>query len=789
MASVKVGDTVTVPGDMHGLVKFVGKVAGKQGTFAGVQLASEYAGRGKNSGDVEGQYYFRTTLKNSGIFLPIEKAVKRTSGPSSGSGTGRATPGTPNRLTSFNQGGRTPATNKPSFSQSMGPGALRNGAASPAFKPPMRRESLPRPTSPLRKVNTPAAKALQTPKTRPSMAKSVIGGTSAYKSATRPPNKFSQSLRQPSTTPARTESPTLGPESAFDELPEEEAESTPTPTPAVTRNRDSADTQRHEVEKQRLQRQLDEKTRALQDQALSISEMEKNLTELQRLMPGLSEGASSMRSSIAEDEDELPKDVVNLRAALREKNEKIKLLTVEFDANRADFRSTIDTLEMASTETERVYEKRVDELLEEVRTLQDRSEDVESVAQQLRQLEELVQELEEGLEDARRGEAEARGEVEFLRGEVERSRSELRRERERFRTEEHLNGYGSGSVDGDRIDELATQLDSKEDEIRGLKAIIHNLNNTSTTEKPKTNGVNHVQHARQASIPQDSGMQQQIRDLEALLQQKSAHEEELQHEVKQLRNSVSLHKFPMPGSSSFGLRTGSGHSRNNSDDLRKNLKHASSGTQGSQRTVVLSPGNSERREYPDPGSQAHSPVRSPLKSSFQADPAHVETDSVSDAGKSEGASSAALWCEICEENGHDILTCGNMISSKPPSQPSHSQKPSIERPAPLVSRKSNLSMNSNPSQPPTQALPEPPMPKSPAFSPPNASALASNESSSPAEDDEGSQKELKAPIEGTGEQAGMWAGKSSGKIDPDKWCALCERDGHESVDCPIEDAF
>ena len=58
-------------------------------------------------------------------------------------------------------------------------------------------------------------------------------------------------------------------------------------------------------------------------------------------------------------------------------------------------------------------------------------EDVESVAHQLRQLEEVVQELEEGLEDARRGEAEARGEVEFLRGEVERVRAELRREKEK----------------------------------------------------------------------------------------------------------------------------------------------------------------------------------------------------------------------------------------------------------------------------------------------------------------------------------------------------------------------
>jgi TolA-binding protein len=123
--------------------------------------------------------------------------------------------------------------------------------------------------------------------------------------------------------------------------------------------------------------------------------------------------------------------VEQLKAMLAEKNAKIAMITAEFDSHRADFRSTLDTLELASTETERVYEKRVEDLLEERRLLTAQGDDVESVAQQLRQLEEVVQELEEGLEDARRGEAEARGEVEFLRGEVERVRAELRREREK----------------------------------------------------------------------------------------------------------------------------------------------------------------------------------------------------------------------------------------------------------------------------------------------------------------------------------------------------------------------
>lgn len=51
---IEVGDTVDVPGGMHGVVKFIGGVRGKKGTFAGVELAKEYASRGKNGGDVEG---------------------------------------------------------------------------------------------------------------------------------------------------------------------------------------------------------------------------------------------------------------------------------------------------------------------------------------------------------------------------------------------------------------------------------------------------------------------------------------------------------------------------------------------------------------------------------------------------------------------------------------------------------------------------------------------------------------------------------------------------------------
>lgn len=819
--SIKVGDTVTVPGDMHGTVKFVGPVANKKGVFAGVQLANEFAPRGKNSGDVDGKHYFTTTIPGAGIFLPVDKAIKRPSLPGANSSAGLRTPGTPTRLTSFNIGGRTPATNKPNFSQSVsvaGTGAAngsRVGAASPALKPPLRRESLPRPQSPLRKTVSPAKSGLVTPRSRPAaggLAKSQIGGPGGYRSAGPKPslggNKFSQSLRAASTTSTLTtqSEEQLGPESSFDEVPEEDAEHTPTPTPnaASKKQADRESDRVHQEEMARLRTLLEEKDRALKDQSSSIADMERNLLELHKLVPELSEGGPPVQRSRMQQEiedEELPKDVAALRGALREKNEKIKLLTAEFDNNRADFRSTIDTLEMASTETERVYEKRVDQLLEEVRMLQDRSEDVDSVAQQLRQLEELVQELEEGLEDARRGEAEARGEVEFLRGEVERSRSELRRERERKRTEEQLNGYGGGdtpaNLDAERIEELQSQLDSKGDEIRGLKTIIHNL---QAAEAPpsKANGIKSA-HLRDDSfdVRDDAGnrlsMQQQIRDLESLLQQKSAHEEELENEVTKLRSSVHVGRFPLSGHNAFGLRSGANgyNSRPTSQDHDgpDKDKHISTGTQGSQRTVVLSPkSEGHGNQWHDANEEAGSPSRAPRVQSDSQSLGHKRQESDNEVQSEASGGSAAMWCEICEESGHDILSCKNMIGSGGPvvDDKAHTRnKQSESMPAPLMSRKStkdsvqtvtgNGASNgdgwssgafANASAPPDEPLPPP-----------------------PTDSGDEAKRELKMPIEGTGAQEGMWAGKSSGVIDPDKWCALCERDGHESVDCPIEDAF
>ena len=56
---VEVGDVVDTPGGLYGVVKFIGSVRGKAGSFVGVELEGELAGRGKNDGAVEGYVFLQ----------------------------------------------------------------------------------------------------------------------------------------------------------------------------------------------------------------------------------------------------------------------------------------------------------------------------------------------------------------------------------------------------------------------------------------------------------------------------------------------------------------------------------------------------------------------------------------------------------------------------------------------------------------------------------------------------------------------------------------------------------
>lgn len=689
--------------------------------------------------------YFATAIPGAGIFLPINRATRRSS-PSSRDGVLPPTPSTPSIGGGFKAVGQgssayTPPTpSLPKFSQSVGPGR----APSPQFK--KSRPSLPRPESPLRKPQIAARPSIGTPATK---APARYGSPA--------PGKFGQSVRgtkdsgDPSKrvgyTPRNAMNASIGPRSASalgqNPMNISDDELTPIGVARTTNNgslgsvssfnakiRPASRTASRAAddETDRLRGQLEERDRQLKEQASALAEMESSLAEVQSLM-GNSESTPKQNRGSMED-----KDATQLRAILREKNEKIAMLTAEFDAHRADFRSTIDTLELASTETERVYEKRVEDLLQDIRELQERSEDVDSVARQLKQLEQLVQELEEGLEDARRGEAEAGGEVEFLRGEVERTRSELRREREKAAAS--LNGGGD-------LVSLSKEIEQRDDEIRGLKAIIHSLSRDAVPDMGHPNSELQKTPTQRGSLtrkrhPSNGGdsieerlarekLEREVSDLRAVLASKSSREEELERELEQLRRGSASNPASHRAS---GMTIGSSGT----------LTQDHSSTRDSKGTVV----SWRDRELP------RSPETHRRGNTLETMP---ESDAYSSAAES--------FCELCETSGHDILTCTNMFTpngSKREALPQHTGKDVVKeglkglshsaahddfKPAPLSSVKIS----------------------------PRPSAAAAV-------------KIIPNPME-----SGPVAGKESGVVNMDKWCGVCEREGHDSIDCPFEDAF
>jgi Fe-S-cluster formation regulator IscX/YfhJ len=487
-------------------------------------------------------------------------------------------------------------------------------------------------------------------------------------------------------------------------------------------------------EAERLRKLLDERDKQLKEQAASLAEMETSFLELQSLIPNDGGDRTSSNST----------DIAQLRTLLKNRDEKVALLTSEFDSHRADFRSTIDALEVSNTETIRVYEKKIEELVQVINELQDRTEDVDSVAIQFKQLEDLVQELEEGVESARRGEAEARGEAEFLRGEVERGRAELRREREKAAAA--LKGAGAVVNDGVGSPGGAKEVEQRDDEIRGLKAIIHSLSrdaipDTSSPGKRKSAGTMQAAPISDEDVVKErlskEKLERRLRELEGLIERKTYREEELERELERLRGTSSTRISTGNFSEKASLRSPKRDSGRDSKGTIVNWRHAA---------------DQDIRSNPPPT----------LESTAESDTYSSDHDGV-------------LWCEICETSGHDILTCTNMFGN----QGDKSEQPEELNPNTASPKRSIRSGKDNNVDGPKASLP-------PIVHPDDKIAPLSplKKVVSPA----ATPKATSAPKFNPHDTA-MVAGKESGVVNPSMWCALCEKDGHESVDCPFEDNF
>ena len=528
----------------------------------------------------------------------------------------------------------------------------------------------------------------------------------------------------------------------------EDSETTPVGKKPLKRNSySSGGVGRAEVgtngeEIRRLTEQINERDRQLKEQAASLAEMESNLAELQLLIP--TEDPEGLKSSARSGNEA---DPAQLKALLREKNEKISMLTAEFDAHRADFRSTIDTLEMASTETERVYEKKIEDLIAQVEELQKRNADVDSVAKQFKQLEELVQELEEGLEEARRGEAEARGEVEFLRGEVERGRAELKRER--AKAVAALKG-ACVAMNGHVVTNGSREVAQRDDEIRGLKAIIHSLSSgpdmsIMDNSRQSLQGSGGIGKAESEELSRMNDrvahLEKEKEELRGLIDRKAYHEDELEREIERLRTGA--------------MQAQAQHNSTSNGVMDKALSQGDRSSMRDSRSTIVARKSSQQQQQ-----QQQQP---PIKADGVPLTPTLESDTLSSS-----AEDSTQWCELCDSAGHNVLDCNNLGSVEVDDKV---KTPNLKHmagqtPSSAVAGPDALAMAV------TTANTSSPYP---------ASLKVGAKSTSPG-------KAPTAPLPNP-HDVSLTGAKDTGEVDPNKWCALCERDGHDSISCPFEDAF
>lgn len=72
---LKIGSILTIPNTGRAVLKYIGPVQGKSGKFVGIELLGESASLGKNSGDVNGIEYFKTKSRGSGLFMTYDKLM------------------------------------------------------------------------------------------------------------------------------------------------------------------------------------------------------------------------------------------------------------------------------------------------------------------------------------------------------------------------------------------------------------------------------------------------------------------------------------------------------------------------------------------------------------------------------------------------------------------------------------------------------------------------------------------------------------------------------------------
>ncbi|CAN6596269.1 hypothetical protein TRVA0_001S02520 [Trichomonascus vanleenenianus] len=648
-ASLSIGDPVTLPNGEHGILRYVGKVQGKPGEYAGVELVGEFESQGKHSGTFEGVSYFQTARPNTGLFIVYSKLIASTSR---------------------------------QFTNSSG------AAAAAAPTTPVRRLSLARP-----QLAPPSPKYAKTPERSGGFA--VPQATSVRKA--NPPASATRKRQSFSATPKRASgimSPPFRPPSGVREdvlaSPSRNRRvSTAGAHPPPRQPQTSADSSNPSAEEfamltrelRQIRNEVSEKDAQLEQQGDLLRELEKSLEEFQALAeqhhnrPTLSDHGS---------EGEMTK----LLLALEEKDRRIAIMKGEFEEKRQEFRVTIDGLQEEIQETSEMYES-------EIHKLKSNMGHAADINSEIIELQKEVAQLESGLRTSQVSEQNAKAQLSRLADienrllDKEQELVDTRKDLEYYKdllenqnaSSPHQSHQFHQSYQEEEIEQLRVQLFHQEEEIQQLRVQLAHEEKENEQLRAQLSHEEKETEQLRAQLSHEGKETEQLRvqlshkeeEIEQQLRTQLAHQEE---EAQQLRTQLA-HQKEENG------RVQLSHHDEEIEQLQAQLEEERAWRDKSEKEIENLESMLESKIFRESELEREleslkiSHEKENLSPSTLSSPASDHTKPVTpkdmanasmfapqqppqpivSPAKVDPAAGRKLWCGLCEREGHESLDC------------------------------------------------------------------------------------------------------------------------------------
>uniref|UniRef100_A0A060TAJ1 ARAD1D24376p n=1 Tax=Blastobotrys adeninivorans TaxID=409370 RepID=A0A060TAJ1_BLAAD len=510
--SLNVGDSVTLPEGQTGILKYIGKVQGKPGEFAGVELTGEWEQYGRHSGTFNGVSYFTTSKPNTGLFITYSKLIGSTS--HAAPGNAGAGPNSSIRRPSLTASARRQSQLLAPPTPGNAPGTGVRKMAPPSQQPASAKRSSIVPRG-----------SMTTPRAKPVAGAGAGAGTGGFFS---PRANNDDDISTPSRRPRRSglhQPPIL--ESA---VPDNSSSKAAAEELAALSK-----------ELRETRSSLAEKELQLQQQTELLKDLEHSLEDFQELAKTREQEMQSMTNEGGASSEEVDR----LLSSLEEKDRKISAMRAEFEQRRQEFRTTIDSLENEIRETSEMYET-------ELRSLRSNMGEAQDINQRIAELEEMVNSLESGLKTSQLSEQDARAQLAKLADvenkllEKEQELRDTQQSLDQFKEllENNSNAAPSGGDNSEELASLRAKIEQLETENAKLKKDNdHQIDELRHDNKQLQQTVDQLQQKAQESQTQQANDNKDTEDLTQKLKQEQEEKARLQSEVENLESMLENKVF------------------------------------------------------------------------------------------------------------------------------------------------------------------------------------------------------------------------------------------------------